>query len=117
MDNKNIRMIKKIIDYAEKILAYCSALNKETFLGDHKLVEASVFNIIQIGEATRQLSDDFMTKYNNIPWNEICGLRNRIVHDYEGIDLPLIWDIICNDLLDLIRQLNEILEDSKEDKI
>ena len=114
MDNKNVRLIKKIIDHAEKILAYCSALSKDTFLGDDKLVEACVFNIIQIGEATRQLSDDFTAKYANIHWNKICGLRNRIVHDYDGIDLPLIWDIICNDLLDLIQQLNEILEDSKE---
>jgi len=114
MDDKNVRMIKKIIDYSEKILTYCNALSKDTFLGDDMLVEACVFNIIQIGEATRQLSDDFMAKYANIPWDKIYGLRNRIVHDYEGIDLPLIWDIICNDLLDLIRQLNTILEDSKE---
>jgi len=114
MDDKNTRLIKKIIGYAEKILSYCSALSEDTFLTDDKLVDACVFNLIQIGESTRRLDDDFTDKYANIPWSKICGLRNRIVHDYDGIDFPLIWDIICNDLLDLIRQLNEIVGSSNE---
>ncbi len=113
MDDKNIRTVKKIIAYSEKILSYCSTLSEDTFLADDMLAEACVFNIIQIGEATRQLSDDFMAKYANIPWSRIRGLRNRIVHDYDGIDHPLIWDIICNELLDLIQQLNDIVECSK----
>jgi uncharacterized protein with HEPN domain len=110
MDDKNIRTVKKIIGHAEKILSYCSALSEDTFLADNMLVEACVFNIIQIGELTRQLSDDFTVKHANISWGKIRGLRNRIVHDYDGIDFPLIWNIICNDLLELIRQLNEIVE-------
>jgi uncharacterized protein with HEPN domain len=114
MDDKNIRIAKKIIGYAEKILSYCSTLSEDSFLADEMLTEACVFNIIQIGESTRQLSDDFITKYANIPWGRIRGLRNRIVHDYDGIDHPLIWDIICNDLLDLIQQLNEIVGSSEE---
>jgi len=114
MDDKNIQLIKKIIDYAEKILSYCSTLSEDTFLANDMLTEACVFNIIQIGEATRKLSDDFTAKYSNIPWGKICGLRNRIVHDYDGINFPLIWNIICNDLLDLIQQLNKIVGNSNE---
>jgi len=112
MDEKNVRIVKNIIGYAEKILSYCSALSEDTFLVDGKLVEACVFNLIQIGEATNRFDENFTAKYSNIPWSKMRGLRNRIVHNYEGIDIPLIWDIICNDLLDLIRQLNEIVESS-----
>jgi uncharacterized protein with HEPN domain len=52
--------------------------------------------------------------HGNIPWHKIRGLRNRIVHDYDGIDQLLIWDIINDDLLDLIRRLEEIAESSTE---
>jgi uncharacterized protein with HEPN domain len=114
MDDKNIQVAKNIIGYAEKILSYCSELSEDTFLANDMLTEACVFNIIQIGESTCQLSDDFKTKHANIPWRKIRGLRNHIVHDYGGIDHPLIWDIICNDLLELIQQLNEIVESSDE---
>jgi uncharacterized protein with HEPN domain len=112
MDDKNVLIVKKIIGYAEKILLYCSALSKTAFLADEKLVEACVFNLIQIGESTRLLDENFTATYNGIQWRKIRGLRNRIVHNYEGIDHLLIWDIIGDDLADLIRQLNEIIENS-----
>jgi len=114
MDDRNVRNIKKIIGYAEKILSYCSALSEDTFLTDGILVEACVFNLIQIGESTRRLDDDFTNKYANIPWHEIIGLRNRIVHDYSGIDQLQIWHIISEELLELIQQLNKIVENSIE---
>jgi len=112
MDDKNIQIIKKIIGYAEKIHSYCSALSDDTFLTDDKLVEACEFNLIQIGESTRRLDDEFTAAYINIPWDKIRGLRNRIVHDYEGIDHLQIWDIINNELLNFIQQLNKIIDGS-----
>jgi uncharacterized protein with HEPN domain len=114
MDERTVRVIKNIIGRAEKVLSYCSALSEDTFLGDDKLIEACVFNLIQIGESTNRFDEKFTAKYANIPWSKIRGLRNRIVHNYEGIDPLQIWDIICNDLLELIQQLNEIVESSDE---
>jgi uncharacterized protein with HEPN domain len=109
MADKNIQNVEKIIGHAEKILLYCKDLSKERFLADEQLAEACVFNLIQIGELTTLLSDDFTATYGNIPWSQMRGLRNRIVHDYEGIDFLLIWDIISDDLADLVRQLCEIV--------
>ncbi|MCL2220414.1 MAG: DUF86 domain-containing protein [Chitinispirillia bacterium] len=66
--------------------------------------------MIQIGELTNLLDDNFMDTHSNIPWHKLRGLRNRIVHDYDGVDQLLIWDIISEDLADLILQLGKIIE-------
>jgi uncharacterized protein with HEPN domain len=108
MGDKNIENIKRIIGYTAKIQSYCKGLGKEDFLADDKVVEACVFNLIQIGESTSSLDDDFMAAHSSIPWSKIRGLRNRIVHDYGSVDFLLIWDIINSDLGDLIRQLGGI---------
>jgi uncharacterized protein with HEPN domain len=108
MDNKNIQLIQKIIVYAQKILNYCHNVNEEDFITDSKLVEACVFNLIQMGELTRLISDDYMAEHSNIPWHQLRGLRNRIVHNYDGVDLSLIWDIINGDLEELVQKLSEI---------
>jgi uncharacterized protein with HEPN domain len=110
MADKNIKNIERIIGYTEKILSYCKDLSKENFLADDKVVEACVFNLIQIGESTCSLDDDFMATYDNIPWSKMRGLRNRIVHDYGSVDFLFIWDIINNDLGDLVGQLSQIMK-------
>jgi uncharacterized protein with HEPN domain len=63
-------------------------------LVDDKTVDAVVRNLEIIGEASRQLPDAFKESHSSIPWHKIVGLRNRIVHDYFGADLELIWQII-----------------------
>ena len=75
------------------------------------LVEACVFNLGQIGELANKLDKEFEEEYNQIPWRVLYGLRNKIVHDYEGVNLTLIWEIIENDLLELNNQLQEIYKE------
>ena len=72
-------------------------------------VYATVFAISQIGELVKNISDETIKKYNNIEWIVIKSLRNKIVHDYDGIKLNLIWNIINNDLINLKNDLLEIL--------
>ena len=73
------------------------------------LVEACVFNLSQIGELTTKFTDEFTAKYSEVPWHALYGLRNRIVHDYEGVNLNLIWDIIHDDLPQLHHDLRRLL--------
>ena len=73
------------------------------------LVEACVFNLSQIGELVRHLDRDFIEQHSNIPWAQMRGLRNRIIHDYEGVNLMLVWEIIKYDIPTLIVKLKEIL--------
>jgi len=69
-----------------------------------------VFNLSQIGELTNKLDKEYITEYHNIPWFKMKGLRNRIVHDYEGENLKLIWEIIDKDIKILREQLLKLNE-------
>ena len=109
MDDKNIKTLVKIVGFADKILAYGKGRTQNDFVGNNMLVEACVFNMIQMGEAIRVLDVDFMDKHGKIPWHKIRGLRNRIVHNYDGVEVLLIWDIINYDLQDLVRKLRVII--------
>lgn len=105
---RNNIIVAKMLGYIEKILSYCEGINYEGFVSNPLLTEACVFNLSQLGELTTKLDSDFTAKYPDIPWNQMRGLRNKIVHDYEGVNLVLVWEIISSDLSDLKEQLNRI---------
>jgi uncharacterized protein with HEPN domain len=80
-------------------------MNHDAFLGDDLVIDAVARNLEIIGEAVRQLPEDFRQVHPEIPWTQIAGLRNRIVHDYFGLDLEIIWQIIQHDLPRLEKQV------------
>lgn len=92
------------------MLRYCEGLDYERFSADEKLVEACVFNLSQMGELANRVDEAFAQAHAEIPWRYIYGLRNRIVHDYEGVNLLLIWEIIREDLPQLQKQLLAMLQ-------
>lgn len=95
---RNEVVVKKMFHYTEKLMDYCAGHTYETFILDIKLVEARVFNLSQIGELCRVVEDVFAQAHPEIPWREMYGLRNRIVHDYDGVNLRLVWEIISEDI-------------------
>lgn len=105
---RNNIIITKMLGYIEKILSYCEGINYESFVSNSLLTEACVFNLSQLGELTTKLDSEFTAKYPDIPWNQMRGLRNKIVHDYEGVNLVLVWEIISSDLADLKEELKRI---------
>ena len=105
MANKESIIVNKIIAHISKISGYADGLGQNEFEADSKLVEACVFNLLQIGELAWRLPDEFRNAHPEIPWAQIRGLRHKIVHDYEGVKLEIIWDIVNNDLEPLRRQL------------
>jgi uncharacterized protein with HEPN domain len=105
MAAKDQIIVTKIIAHIDKINGYVGSLGQEEFLADSKLVEACVFNLLQMGELAWRLADEFRNDHPDIPWAKIRGLRHKIVHDYEGVNLEIIWDIVNKDLEPLRRQL------------
>lgn len=101
-------ILAKMIGYTQKIIAYCDGLDYDTFSGNSMLIEACVFNLSQIGELASKLDASFIQAHSNMPWKQLYGLRNRIVHDYEGVNLILVWEIVQNDLPDLVEMLRSI---------
>ena len=115
MKNKEYISIKKMINYIDKALKYTEGCDYNQFANNEEKVDATVFAISQIGELVKNISKETMEQYTKIEWIIIKNLRNKIVHDYEGINLNLIWDIIGNDIIKLKKDLNEILEDNKSE--
>ena len=70
----------------------------EAFTQDEKTIDAVVRNMEVIGEAANRLPDEFKERHSDIEWYKVVGLRNRIVHEYFGIDLEIIWQILQRDL-------------------
>lgn len=112
MKNKEYMSLKKMIKYINKALKYTEGCNFESFSDNEEKVDATVFAISQIGELVKNISKETMEKYPNIEWIVIKNLRNKIVHDYEGIKLNFIWDIVTNDIIQLKVNLEEILKNN-----
>ena len=114
MKNKEYISFTKMIEYIDKAIKYTEGYSFEDFCNDEKTIDATVFAISQIGELVKNISQETMKKYSNIEGNMIKSLRNRIVHDYEGINLKNIWVVLKYDVLDLKNSLLEIIDNYDE---
>ncbi len=99
MSKRSLKLlVEDIWESIEKIERYTEGLTQNDFRGDEKTTDAVVRNLEIIGEAAGRLSEDFTDRHPEIEWVKIVGLRNRIVHEYFGVDLQIIWQILKNDL-------------------
>ncbi|MFP5041817.1 DUF86 domain-containing protein [Parasediminibacterium sp. JCM 36343] len=109
MSSRNASLlVEDIIDSSNKILDYTQNLSFEDFINDSKTVDAVIRNFEIIGEAANRLPESFKDKHAEIDWHRIRGFRNRIVHDYFGIDYAIVWQIRNLFLDDLIEKLNNL---------
>jgi uncharacterized protein with HEPN domain len=109
MSNRTpILLIEDIIDSGNKILDYTNNLSFDDFINDSKTVDAVIRNFEIIGEAANRLPDDYKDSHPTIDWHRIRGFRNRIVHDYFGIDYAIVWEIKNLFLPDLIAKLKAL---------
>lgn len=104
-------LIDDILESAKKIKEYISGLDFDSFLRDDKTLDAVIRNFEIIGEAARNFPNDFRSTYSQLDWERIIGFRNRIVHDYMGIDYSIVWEIIKYYLPRLINELEKISDD------
>ena len=113
---RNEIVVQKMRIYIERALGYCSGYDYKEFSEDMKLIDACVFNLSQIGELCKLIDAEYEAKHPQIPWRQMYGLRNRIVHDYEGVNLQLIWEIITEDLPGLKQELDKLSKSSNQKK-
>jgi len=97
-----------MLESATKILDYTSGLSFQQFEIDNKTIDAVIRNFEIIGEASNRIDGDFKVRNSQIEWAKMRGFRNRIVHDYFGIDLEIVWSIIQDDIEELIYRLKEL---------
>lgn len=97
-----------IIDSICNIEKYIQGFSFDEFFEDRKTVDAVVRNLEIIGEASGHISKQTKQKYSKIPWTQIVGMRNKVIHEYSGVDLKILWQTLKEDIPDLKKKIEEI---------
>lgn len=113
MDNKkdDEYYISEVIENIDAIISYSEGQQYDEFIKDAKSIDAIMFRLIQMAENVNNMSREFKAKHKEVPWNEIHGFRNRIVHEYGKTDYRIVYDIVSDDIVGLKDTLTNILEE------
>jgi uncharacterized protein with HEPN domain len=103
-------LLEDIRESIQKTDKYVAGLTLEQFKTNELVIDAVVRNLEIIGEASRMMPEEGIKKLNNLPWNSMVGLHNRIIHEYFGVDLNIIWYIVKNELPSVKDQIDSELE-------
>ncbi len=110
----DIEFLNDIYEAIRRIGIYVQNTTYEDFLEDIKTQDAVVRNLEVIGEAVKNITEDFKDKYTHIPWKDMAGVRDKLIHHYFGVNLEVVWYIIKDELPQLKKEILVILE--QEDK-
>lgn len=110
-ERNTVLLLDDMLQSARKIKRYTQDLDYDSFVSDDKTIDAVVRNFEIIGEAANRIDPDFRDKNPEIEWKRIRGFRNRIVHDYFGIDFGIVWNIVETYLDELIEWLETLVDD------
>lgn len=112
MSKEPIEYLKHIKDECLYILSVSGDnLSKEAFLQDETLKRAVVRSLEIIGEATKKIPADFKVKWDLINWKNMAGMRDRLIHDYMGVNYMIVWDVVKNKIPNLYVQINQVIEE------
>jgi len=110
MTKDPIIYLDHILACIKKIQEYTDSMNQESFLHNSLVQDAVIRNFEIIGEATRHLDDSFRKKYPNVEWKKMVGLRDKLIHDYIGVDLWAVWAVVEDIIPELAESMNLIKE-------
>jgi hypothetical protein len=109
MSKEPIEFLKHIADECTYLLSINKNLTKDDFIEDETLKRAVVRSLEVIGEATKKISADYKVKWNSIQWKNMAGMRDRLIHDYMGVNYSIVWDVLTNKIPDLHNQIQAVL--------
>ncbi len=101
--------LEHIREAAERASSYTETMTFEEFLEDTKTQDAVIRNIEIIGEATKNLSDELRDRHPDIPWKGLAGMRDRLIHQYFGVNLDIVWNVAREELPEISLQTKKII--------
>jgi len=102
---RDLQFLLDMLQSAELILTYTAQCSKDEFVANVQLQDSVIRRLLVIAEAARRVSDATRQALPNISWQEINGMRNRLVHKYDDINLNIVWDFVQNQVPMLIEEL------------
>lgn len=101
--------LRHIQDECSYLIAVSENLEFDNFIKNETLKRAVVRSLEIIGEATKKIPSDFKVTWHSIPWKSMAGMRDRLIHDYIGVNYAIVWDVIINKIPDLHKQISGVL--------
>ena len=93
----------------KRIMLYSSGISREAFLENIQLQDACIRQIEIMGEATKRISDTFKEKYPEVPWKDMAGMRDKLIHDYIDVDLNIVYQTVSVDIPNLLPIIEKII--------
>lgn len=108
---KDVRLyLEDMLESIERILEYTKGINAKEF-NDNTQLQDSVFRRLEvIGEAVKNIPEGFRKKHAGIPWREMAGMRDILIHEYSGVRLDRVWKVVVEDIPDLKHKLSKVME-------
>ena len=106
--------VRDMLEACEKVSAYTDGMEQAAFVADDLTYDATLRNLEILGEAATRVPDEVREAHAEIPWRELVGTRNRLIHAYLGIDDDIIWSIIRDDIPELIPLLITLMEQAED---
>jgi uncharacterized protein with HEPN domain len=107
--------VNDIREAIQRITSYLGTLSYEDFMKDNKTQDAVIRNIEIIGEAAKGISEELRAETPHIPWKSMAAMRDRLIHHYFGINLDIVWQVVSEELPDLVPELVTLVqEDTSE---
>lgn len=101
--------VADILLAARRAVAFLGTLDQLAFERDDKTQSAILHQLLIIGEATKRVSDAFRVRHSQIPWRLMAGMRDKLVHEYDDVDLDEVWNTVSNDLPKLIAAVERLV--------
>jgi uncharacterized protein with HEPN domain len=109
MSPRDLVYVGHMLDMARKAVAKTRGLAREAYDADENLRLALIHLVQVIGEAARQVSNEFAEAHPDIPWTNIIGMRHKVVHDYLGVDEDIVWQVVTVDLPKLVSAIESLV--------
>lgn len=111
MSDEFLDFVEDILDAMDKVELLVEGVDYDRFEADFRINFAVVRALEIIGEASKRLPDDLRQRYPAVPWKGMAGMRDRIVHEYDNVDLQIVWDVVKKDIPQIKPQIQQILKD------
>ena len=112
MKNRELRdYINDLTEACDDILSFTKGMSYSDFASDKKTINAVIRSLEVIGEATKNLPESFRSNYPDVPWKQMAGMRDKLIHNYFGIDIQMVWQAVEKHIPHILALIREITID------